>query len=488
MKFCLLAIAGAPRPAGKTSRFVFFAHSVAELEEPERLIELTDRDFLRMNPNTKTAPIFRSRRDAEITRRVYERVPVLIREGPPEEHPWGVKLSRMFDMTNDAHLFRTRSQLEQEGFRLTGNIFSKKTGTFLPLYEGRLGHQFNHRYASEPNGTMKEFSEEELRNPEKLGEPQYWVEQKDAVAYFNGRQYACKKAVLGFRRIARNTDERTCIATILPWGALSYGWILSLGPAANDLLLLCGIYNSFAFDYLLRNSLSQPSIPQGTIKQIPAIVPSVLSKAPPWAKVNVRWYLDRLLELVYTATDLSGFAVECGYTGQPFTWDPERRFSLHCELDAAFFHLYGIDADDADYILETFPIMKRHDEAEFGEYRTKRVILERFGEYGEGIKRNNPDEFALVGGDSSIPKGPYPPVPAFMSIPALLEYLARLGVQVDNNRAAGGGMWVYRNKAEFGSLADHLQKSGVDVRYYPEGRKLRLGEQYEIDPGKRLRW
>ena len=56
-------------------------------------------------------------------------------------------------------------------------------------------------------------------------------------------------------------------------------------------------------------------------------------------------------------------------------------FSPRCELDAAFFHLYGIEADDADYILETFPIVKRHDEAEAGEYRTKRVILERFGEY-----------------------------------------------------------------------------------------------------------
>jgi hypothetical protein len=125
MKFCLLAIAGAPRPAGKTSRFVFFAHSVAELEEPERLIELTDRDFLRMNPNTKTAPIFRSRRDAEITRRVYERVPVLIREGPPEENPWGLKFMTMFHMANDSGLFRTREQLEAERFRLDGNQFIK---------------------------------------------------------------------------------------------------------------------------------------------------------------------------------------------------------------------------------------------------------------------------------------------------------------------------------------------------------------------------
>ena len=67
-----------------------------------------------------------------------------------------------------------------------------------------------------------------------------------------------------------------------------------------------------------------------------------------------------------------------------------------------------------------------------------------------------------------------------------LEYLARLGVQVENNRAKGGGMWVYLGKAEFGKVAEQLEKSEVRVRYYPEGRKSHLGEQWEVDPGKRL--
>ena len=69
-------------------------------------------------------------------------------------------------------------------------------------------------------------------------------------------------------------------------------------------------------------------------------------------------------------------ARECGYTGEPFTWDTDRRFLLRAELDAAFFHLYGIGRDDVDYILDTFPIVRRKDEAAHGEYRTKRVILE----------------------------------------------------------------------------------------------------------------
>jgi hypothetical protein len=65
-------------------------------------------------------------------------------------------------------------------------------------------------------------------------------------------------------------------------------------------------------------------------------------------------------------------------------------------------------------------------------------------------------------------------------------YLAELLAEVDNNRPSGGGLWVYRTKDEFGALAEHLQKSGADEKYYPEGRKRRAGEPYELDPGKRL--
>ncbi len=86
--------------------------------------------------------------------------------------------------------------------------------------------------------------------------------------------------------------------------------------------------------------------------------------------------LPRVLELVYTAWDMQPLAQDCGYTGLPFRWYAERRFLLRCELDAAFFHLYGISRDDAAYILDTFPIVRRKDEKKHGEYRTKRVILE----------------------------------------------------------------------------------------------------------------
>ena len=84
---------------------------------------------------------------------------------------------------------------------------------------------------------------------------------------------------------------------------------------------------------------------------------------------------DHVLRLTYTAHDMAPFARDLGYDGPPFTWDEEERRHLRGRLDALYFHLYGVSRDDADYILSTFPIVRRDDEAEFGRYRTRDLIL-----------------------------------------------------------------------------------------------------------------
>ena len=85
-----------------------------------------------------------------------------------------------------------------------------------------------------------------------------------------------------------------------------------------------------------------------------------------------------MVEIVDLSHDMDQLTSDLGYDGPTFEWNEERRFRLRCELDAAFFHLYGIARDDVDYILETFPIVKKNDEKRWGEYRKKRVILEVF--------------------------------------------------------------------------------------------------------------
>lgn len=104
-------------------------------------------------------------------------------------------------------------------------------------------------------------------------------------------------------------------------------------------------------------------------KQLPVPTPEILDP-------HVGFITPRGLELTYTAHDMAPFARDLGDSGAPFRWDEERRAVMRAELDALFFHLYGIDREDVDYIMETFPIVKRKDEAAYGSYRTKELILE----------------------------------------------------------------------------------------------------------------
>jgi hypothetical protein len=109
----------------------------------------------------------------------------------------------------------------------------------------------------------------------------------------------------------------------------------------------------------------------------------------------VFWINPRYIELPYTSWDLEVFAKDCGYEGPPFRWDEDRRFLLRCELDAAFFHLYGIERDDVDYIMETFPIVKRKDVKQYGSYRTKEMILDIYDDMSRAIASGEPYQTRL---------------------------------------------------------------------------------------------
>lgn len=129
---------------------------------------------------------------------------------------------------------------------------------------------------------------------------------------------------------------------------------------------------------MARQKVGGTSLTYFYLKQLPVLPPWVYCRLAAWSGEGrlSEWIASRVLDLTYTAWDMRPFVLDLGYSGPPFPWDEERRFLLRCELDAAFFHLYGIDRDDVAYIMETFPIVKRRDEAKYGEYRTRRVILE----------------------------------------------------------------------------------------------------------------
>ena len=148
-KFC--AFVASPSRLSGASRCAFFLQDVSERDDPERCFPLTAESFARVNPNTGTAPIFRTRRDAELTAAIYGRLPVLVDCSSGEAvKAWPVRYTRMFDMTNDSGLFRTRTELEErEGaYPVGGNRFGSPAGDWVPLYVGRMIHQFDHRAAS----------------------------------------------------------------------------------------------------------------------------------------------------------------------------------------------------------------------------------------------------------------------------------------------------------------------------------------------------
>jgi SOS-response transcriptional repressor LexA len=152
--------------------------------------------------------------------------------------------------------------------------------------------------------------------------------------------------------------------------------LLRRGSAATFIALL----SSFALDYSARQKLGGASINYFVLQQLPVPDPSAFDRRAPWGAGETldEWIRDRVLELVYVAWDMHEFAQDHGWDGPPFQWDPDRRFLLRCELDAAFFHLYGLDRAEVAYVLETFHVVRRRDEQEHGAFRTKDTVLRIF--------------------------------------------------------------------------------------------------------------
>jgi len=171
------------------------------------------------------------------------------------------------------------------------------------------------------------------------------------------------------------------VATVMPMAAAGHNLALAFLLSPDDALMLSTNLNSIVLDYCVRQKVGRPSLDYFVVKQLPVLEPESLRKSPGWTDLTGSdWLRPRAIELLYTAFQLAQFAKDAGYDGPPFQWHENRRFLIRCEVDAAFFHFYGIARDDVDYIMDTFPIVRRKDEQRFGEYRTKRVILEIYDE------------------------------------------------------------------------------------------------------------
>jgi hypothetical protein len=507
---------------------VCFAEQAHEFADTRRRFSLTPDEFRLINPNTLTCPVFRSGRDAELTKKLYRAGPILIREAvwhgegkgakliEPEVNPWGISFMAMFHMSGDSELFKDTAAPDR-----------------LPLYEAKLIHQFDHRWATYmPDGGSRDMTLAEKQDPHSSAAPRYWVDQREVwlrvtslpdglrkalrdrneaatvlcvtqllfgrwlstlqgaygvtsgdlsllkiypewlafvkqhpfaqqvapvslalcgnnppclkplddnylpaqgsfeVAMSNERastvwyavdlqalaqilaftakhtdlrepthtlqsaddvlalaerwlEQSCPRWLMGWRDITNATNERTVIASVFPLRASGDTLLLMYPDRKHGVRLACLLADqcSLVHDYAARQKIGGVHLKYHVKKQLPNLPPDRYTEA------DLAFIVPRVLELTFTAHDLSGWAQDLGYNGPPFAFDPDRRAVLRAELDAYYARLYKLDRDELRYILdpadvmgadypsETFRVLKNGELRELGEYRTQRLVL-----------------------------------------------------------------------------------------------------------------
>jgi hypothetical protein len=398
VRFCLLTICGRSVDVDRAS-FAFGTRYMRDL--PSRRFAMPPEEILLVNPNTGTTPLFRSRRDAEITIGIYKRIPVLWRDDP-EENPWGLLFMQgTFNMASDSGQFHTRDNLERAGWKLNGNVFARGDGWMLPLYEAKMIRYFDHRFGSYEGqteaqanvGTLPRPLPEQQDDPSFAALPRYWVAEQHLEERLADRWDL--GWLLGWRDITSPANERTMICSFMPRTAV--GHKLPLALPTQDADLLCASWSSFVFDYVARQKVAATSMAFFILKQLPVPRPEAFSSPEPWSgdRALGDWVRTRVLELSYVSYDMTPFAQDLGDDGAPFRWDEGRRFAIRAELDSAFFHLYGIERDDVGYIMETFPVVKRRDVERYGSFHTKELILKVYDAMAEAERTGRPYETVL---------------------------------------------------------------------------------------------
>ena len=359
-KFALVTLS-----ATESADFSFFNRSVIQLADERKHFSLTSDDFSLINPNTLTAPIFRTKADAELSKSIYSRLGVFVNENLTTGNPWGVRFKLMFMMNSDSGLFET-SPLPDT----------------LPLYEAKMMHQYDHRWATYEGMDVRDVSSAEKQNPLFEVSPHFWVAKSEVDQKLDG---FADRYIMAWRKVTNAIMNRTTFATVMPYVAAGDSLIL-FSTQKSDSLSACLLadMNSLVHDWCARQKLGGMNLSYLYVYQMPIIPPNRYSPS------DIDYIVPRVLELTYTSYSLKGWAEALGYEGEPFVFDPERRAVLRAELDARYAKLYGLNEQGLTYILdpsavygpdypsESFRVLKEKEITEFGEYRTMRMVLEAF--------------------------------------------------------------------------------------------------------------
>ncbi len=290
-KFCTLTMTGDEVKVPRAD-LAFLIRHYEQIDDVARHFELSREDFALLNPNTLTCPVFRTKIDADLTKAIYRRMPVLVDERTGE-NPWGVSFMQgLFNMTSDSGLFHDTPGAGR-----------------VPLYEAKLFHQYNHRWATYEGATTRDPTPAELANPAWQVRPRYWVDAAQVEAQLAGRWD--RGWLLAFRDITNAIGERTAIFSVLPRIAVGHTApiVLTQNTNANHIACLLASFSCLPWDYIVRQKVGGNHLTFGFVKQFPVLPCEAYELA------DHDFITPRVLEITYTAHDLAPFARDMGYTG-----------------------------------------------------------------------------------------------------------------------------------------------------------------------------
>lgn len=373
------------RPSEKAD-CVFYATRLEHLSDKRRHVTFEPGDLKRFNPNTQTCVLVRTEEDLEICRKLYRAAPVLLNENVPEGNPWQIKTMQMFNMTTASGLFHT----------------AKDSDDLVPLYEGKLFHQFDNRWATF-DGTKNNNGEliaVHVNNDQKKSEkyfitPRYWVQQSAVQARYidrkNKERWWNAPWMLAFRDVCRSTDERTVIASVLPSMYAAGDKAPLIFPQVAEVLAACLLanLNSLVLDFADRLKQASASLKAFTLKQLPFLPPKAYSDE------DIAFISERVAALTRNSEEINVIWLT-DYPAYPFQ-EPHDRLKIRAELDAYYARLYGLTRRELEYVLcpqdvmgedfpsVTFPGLAKKEKALYGEFLTKRLVLEAYDKLEAGI-------------------------------------------------------------------------------------------------------
>jgi hypothetical protein len=291
----------------------------------------------------------------------------------------------MFHMSNDSGLFRTAAQLQAQGYARDGTdwITPGPRPRYVPLYEAKMIHQFDHRWATYDGADSRDVTVAEKCDPGFEPIPRYWVPEPEVTDRLAAKRWT-RAWLMGWRDIALRSVERTVISTAFPRAGVGNNLPIMLFDRNTDPRLLAalqGCLASLACDYVARHKVGGTHLNFFVYQQLPVLLPAV------YTTDDLAFIVLRVLELTYTSHSMAPFARDLGYDGPSFGWDEDRRALLRAELDAWYARAYGLTKDELRYILdpaevmgpdypsETFRVLKNNEIARYREYRTARLVL-----------------------------------------------------------------------------------------------------------------